>query len=166
MIRIPKNQIKESKYTSGGEYIIESTNAPYQGYYYELNNVLYAGKVFDLKSPILIPIKNRNTLFNKGISTALFSAISGITSQTLQTPKFNSIPNTIYSPPGDTTPKFYCKKVNEKPTIIKEINEDTYNSLKLNPLYQTTYTGVYNNKNQSIEEANKQMPGITTFLIG
>jgi hypothetical protein len=65
-LRIPKNQIKESKYTSGGEYIIESTNAPYQGYYCEVNNVLYAGKTFDSKSPILIPIKNRNTLFNKG----------------------------------------------------------------------------------------------------
>ena len=118
-IRIPSNQIVTSKYTSGGEFIVELTNAAYQGYYYELNNNLYAGKTFDIKSPKLIKIKDRNTLLNRGLSTAIFSLVSGITSKTLSTPKITSLSNGIndlYIKP-EGIPKFYCKKINNQPII-------------------------------------------------
>ena len=130
-IRIPSNQIVTSKYTSGGEFIVELTNAAYQGYYYELNNNLYAGKTFDIKSPKLIKIKDRNTLLNRGLSTAIFSLVSGITSKTLSTPKITSLPGG--SARGNNEIRFYCKKINE-PNLIKEINEDDFKSLQTNPI--------------------------------
>ena len=165
-IRIPSNQIVTSKYTSGGEFIVELTNAAYQGYYYELNNNLYAGKTFDIKSPKLIKIKDRNTLLNRGLSTAIFSLVSGITSKTLSTPKITSLSNGIndlYIKP-EGIPKFYCKKLNNQPILIKEISEDDFNILQSNPIYQTLRIDF---KSQNyLEQAEKQMPGITTFLLG
>lgn len=168
-IRIPSNQIVTSKYTSGGEFIVELTNAAYQGYYYELNNNLYAGKTFDIKSPKLIKIKDRNTLLNRGLSTAIFSLVSGITSKTLSTPKITSLPDGFGR--GDNEIRFYCKKINE-PNLIKKINEDDFKSLQTNPIYQTvsiqfiSSPSYANGIPQNLDQAEKQMPGITTFLIG
>ncbi len=170
-LNIPKNKIKE-KYTSGGEFIIEATNAPYKGYYYELNSILYAGKTFDLNAPKLTPISNRNALLSKGKSTALYSAITGITSQQIQSPNITSIPNGPSSIKGidSNVSKFYCRKRNQQPIIIKEINKDTYDQLKTNPLYQVTTVlfipspGYAQGIPQNINEAESQLPGIKDFL--
>ena len=48
--------------------------------------------------------------------------------------------------------------------IIKEIDENTYKSLITNSLYQVTFIGTYQGKTQSIDEAEKQLPGIKAFL--
>jgi len=53
-LRIPKNQIITGKYTLGKEYVILSSYAPYQGYYYNLNGRTFAGKEFDPKAPEII----------------------------------------------------------------------------------------------------------------
>jgi hypothetical protein len=173
-LRVPKNKIPEGKYTAGGEYIVESTNAIYQGYYYELNSLFYAGKSFDINALKLIPIKDRNTLLNRGLSLALFSTISKITSQTLQQPKVISIPNgpTTSRNITSNTDRFYCKKVNEQPFIIKEIDKTTYNSLQSNPLYKTTSVkfvpspGYAQGIPQNLDQAEKELPGIRIFLLG
>jgi len=173
-LRIPKNKIQEGKYTAGGEYIVESTNTIYQGYYYEVNSVFYAGKSFDVNALKLIPIKDRNTLLNRGLSLALFSTISKITSQTLQQPKITSIPNgptTSRNITSDTN-RFYCSKVNQQPIIIKEIDETTYTSLKSNSLYKVTSVkfvpspGYAQGIPQNLDQAEKELPGIRTFLLG
>jgi hypothetical protein len=171
-IRIPLNKIVENKYTTGDELILESANIGYVGYYYELNNKLYAGKTFDSKAPKLILKKDRNTLLDRNNSLAIFSAISGITSQQLQIPNFSSLPTDInnYAEP-EGTPKFYCKKLNQQPILIKEISEDDFKILQLNPIYQTlridfNSSDYVNGVAQSIEQAEKQMPGITSFLYG
>ena len=163
-MRIPKNNIKEGKYTSGGEFIVESTNVSYVGYYYKLNDSLYAGKSYDPKAPKLVPVAKKNQLLTKGLSTAVYSVVSGITSQMLQQPIVNSIPSV---PPltKETDPlRFYCKKVNNN--IVKEIDEATYESLQSQPIYQTTYVGTYKGKFQTADQAEKQIPGVKTFLIG
>jgi len=49
-LKIPKGKIKTGKYTSGGEYIVESTNVPYKGYYYLFNHTAYVGKEYDPNS--------------------------------------------------------------------------------------------------------------------
>ena len=46
-LRIPQNQVVQSKYTAGKEYIIESTYREYQGYYYEFNGKYYEGNTFN-----------------------------------------------------------------------------------------------------------------------
>jgi hypothetical protein len=164
-MRVPSNKIVTGKYTSGGELADAKTNAPYQGYYYELNKSLYAGKEFKNNAPKLVKIEDANKLYNR-YSTALYSAISGVTSQQLQQPKLVGI-NTSSNPVNNkNTTRFFTKKINVQPIIIKEVDEETYKSLQNNPIYQTTYVGVYNGKNQTLDQAEKQMPGIETFLLG
>ena len=65
---------------------------------------------------------------------------------------------------GEFFLKFFYQKINQSPIIIKEIDEDTYKALQNNPLYQTTFIGTYNNKTQTPEIAETQMPGINAFL--
>ena len=48
--------------------------------------------------------------------------------------------------------------------IIKEVDEKSYISVRGNPLYKTTFTGIYNNINQTTDQAEKQIPGLTAFL--
>ena len=159
-MRVPKNRIKEGKYTSGGELMDVSTNTPYKGYYYEMNGMKYAGKTFDPKAIQLSPIKDRNKLFNN-VSTAIFSLVSGITSQAISPVSVSGKPvlNSGY-PPADV--KYYSKKLNVQPILIREIDENTYKSLQTDPLYQTTFVG----NGQTIDQAEKQMPGVKAFLQG
>ena len=56
--------------------------------------------------------------------------------------------------------------MNSNPITIKEIDEKTYVSLQGNSLYKTTFIGIYNGINQILDQANTQMPGLRTFLIG
>jgi len=173
-LRVPTNKIIESKYTTGDELILESANIGYVGYYYELNNKLYAGKTFDSKAPKLILKKDRNTLLDRNNSLAIFSAVSGVTSQHIQTQEFISLP--VGSDPNTEiqgTPKFYCKKLNQQPILIKEISEDDFNMLQSNPIYQTLRIDFKSSSDYKskiapdyIEQAEKQMPGITSFLYG
>jgi len=161
-MRIPKNSIKEGKYTAGGEFIVESTNVNYVGYYYKLNGALYAGKSYDVKAPKLVPVINRNQLLTKGLSTAVYSVVSGITSQMLRQPLINSIPSVPLPNNPTSSLKFYCKKINSN--IIKEIDETTYNSLQSQPIYQSTFIGTYNKKTQTVDQAEQQVPGVKAFL--
>jgi hypothetical protein len=174
-LNIPKNKIQEGKYTSGGEYIVESTNTVYTGYYYILNNEAFAGKEYNSKAPKLVLVKDRNKLLNRGKSLATFSLISGITSQILQTPKITSLPETdLENSPqkinNNTATKYYCRNTTQKDIIIKEIDEATYKTLKQNPIYQTTSVtfiaspGFARGIPQNLDQAEKELPGIKIFL--
>ena len=90
---VPKNNIVAGKYTSGGEFVILSTNAPYQGYYYELNNKFYSGKEYSPTAPEIIRIQSpeKNRLLNS-LPTAIYSLVSGVTSKSISTPPVNVIP--------------------------------------------------------------------------
>jgi hypothetical protein len=165
-IRVPKNLVKEKKYTSGREFVYNNTNIEYIGYYYELNNSFYVGEEYNPKAARLILFKDKNNFLSRGTSLAIFSVVSGISSQNIKQPQITSLPvNNFIGKSILNSLKFYCKKVNE-PLIIKEISEDTYKSLQQNVLYQTTYVGLYQDKNQNIDDAEKQMPGIKDFVLG
>lgn len=180
-LRIPPNQIV-SKYSSGNEYMFVTTQKEYKGYYYEINGKLFAGKVFNPNNPEIVKINSNK--FNKllgNASTYVYGVISGVK---IPNVPFNSTPTTTLnttdvidassSNMNDTvafindknniTLKFYCKKVNQQPIIIKEIDENTYKSLQKDPLYQTTFVGTYQNKTQTADDAEKQVQGIKAFL--
>jgi hypothetical protein len=97
-----------------------------------------------------------NMIFNPSLS--IFSIISGITSQSLQSTKVTSVQSNIES--NSIPERYFSSKINIKPTIIKEISKDTYDSLQGNSLYQTTFIG----PTQSIDQAEKQLPGLKTWL--
>ena len=156
-MKIPKNIIQTGKYTSGGEFYTKDQQVSYKGYYYILNDSYYAGKEYNAKSQELIKIEKANTmLFNP--SLALFSTISGITSQSLQNIKVTSVQSNTES--NTILERYFSSKINIKPIIIKEISKDTYDSLQGNSLYQTTFIG----PTQSINQANNQLPGLKTWL--
>lgn len=158
-MRIPKNIIETGKYTTGGEFVYKQTQASYKGYYYVLNNMYFAGKEYIVDAPELIKIEQSNTLLYRP-STSIFSAISGITSQVLKSPKVPSVQPNIES--NFTPTRYFSQQVNIKPTIIKEISKETYDSLQGNSLFIITFVG----PTQNIDQAEKQMPGLKAFLIG
>jgi hypothetical protein len=172
-MRVPKNIIQTGKYTSGGEFVEELSNKPYQGYYYELNGSLYTGKEYSVDAIKIIKKQAQNQLYNNS-NTAMFSFMSGITSQQLSVPPINSISNSKGDPllsnnpyvvfPLTTTPQFFAQKINVNPIIIKEIDEKSYTSLQGTSLYKTTFIGNYNGINQTIDQAEAQIPGLKTFL--
>lgn len=163
-MRVPKNIISESLYTQGNEFVDVKTNVPYQGYYYEYNTKFYAGREFDIKSPEIIKIKESNSLLNN-ISTVVFSAISGISSQAIASSVVKGNPiNGGLSHGSNLT--FYSKQLNVNPILIKSIDENTYLSLQKDSIYQTTYIGDYKGYIITADQAYAQMSGLKEFLEG
>lgn len=159
-MRIPSNVIETGKYTSGGEFVYKSNQSPYKGYYYILNDRFFEGKEYKADAQEIIQIKESNTLLYR-LATAAFSLASGITSQNLRQNLVPSFP-TIALNKLNIEIRYFSRKVNVRPTVIKEINKETYDSLQGDPLYQTTFVG----PTQNIDQADKQIPGLKTFLIG
>jgi len=163
-LRIPQNKIVKSKYTTGKEYMFETTYREYQGYYYELNGKLFAGKEFNSNAPILIKINSDNV--NKLLTNPQTYAYGRVSGTKVKTNKIVSLPqsdtSSLIDKGGEYFLQFYCSKINSN--IIKSIDEQTYVNLQSNPLYKTTYIGTYNNKNQIPDDAEKQLSGIKTFL--
>jgi hypothetical protein len=163
-MKVPSNIIQTGKYTSGNEFVEENTNKPYQGYYYELNGSLYTGKEYSIDAIKIIKKQDQNQLYNS-TNTALFSFLSGITSQQLTPSVVKGIPFGNEIPHGEDL-SFYSRQLNINPIIIKSLDEKTYISLQGNPLYKTTFIGNYNGVNQNIDQADAQIPGLKTFLEG
>jgi hypothetical protein len=155
---IPANKIQKGKYTIGGEFIDKITNVPYKGYYYIFNNLYFAGKEYSSNARELIKAVEENKLMRLNASAANYSLISGITSQDLQTPKVNYLQYNT----SDSTRYFY-RKINENnPIIIREIDKNNYDKIKNNPLFQTTFL----DDTKSLDQAEKELPGLTLFLRG
>ena len=170
-LRIPQNQIVANKYTIGKEYMYKDTYREYQGYYYELNNKLFTGKEFNSNAPELILTPKNNNVpsgFNSLLTKASTYVYGRISKTKINQIKILSLPlstnNNLLDKAGEFFLKFFYQKINQSPIIIKEIDEDTYKALQNNPLYQTTFIGTYNNKTQTPEIAETQMPGINAFL--
>jgi len=63
-------------------------------------------------------------------------------------------------PPQSTPTRYFIRKTNISLITIKEVSENTYSNFINDPLYQTTYVG----PNQSIDQANNQLPGLKVWL--
>lgn len=158
-IRIPQNQITY-KYTAGNEYMFESTYRVYQGYYYELNGKKYAGKEFNSNAPILIPIlKSKtgspiNSLLMKA-STYVYGKVSGVKIN-------NNKPNSYIYQYNSETRYFSYQITNGS---IREINEETFNIFKTDPLYKVISLSFKKDFDPvELDNAEKSIPGLKTFL--
>jgi hypothetical protein len=131
---IPADKILPNQYTRGNEYVLVSTGEYYQGYYCVVTDTkYYTGKTYDNKSKELSKV----TLISK-----------------------KPLPTSL--PPQSTSIRYFIKKINVFPTIIKEVSEQTYSSYKNDPFYQTI--AIVSDEN--LDRAEAQMPGIKTFLLG
>jgi hypothetical protein len=137
---IPADKILTNQYTRGNEFIVASTREHYQGYYcIVLSTKYYTGKTY--------------------------------TDQSKQLLKYipNAVPSNPTSlPPQTTATRYFLKKINQHPIIIKEIDEMTYNIYQGDPFYQLVAVQVpgsdFNINSKALDDADKQMPGLKIFL--
>ena len=165
-IKIPQNQQIESKYTNGGEYVFEKTNAPYRGFYCEVNGKTYTGKEYISSgvSGSLPLIKTTSESYNKLLTnptTALYGYLSKVN---IPSPlNVTSLPF-IYSDNNDSGTRYFIKKINDN--LIKEINKDDYQKSQNDPLYQTVEVKFsYDMSDIYLSNLDKQMPGIKNYLL-
>jgi hypothetical protein len=165
-IRIPQNIIVESKYTSGNEYIIIDTNIIYKGYYYEINGKIFAGKEFDINAIELQKLLPKNiNPFLLQVSSYVYGKLSNIKLN-------NTLPiSTIYQPTQEDydigySIRYFYKKINTTPIIIKETNKENYDLLINDPLYQVVLIkwGTLKINDTNLTQAEQQMPGLKAFL--
>jgi len=170
-LKIPRNIIIEAKYTQGKEYMTVNTYKEYQGYYYELNDKIFAGKEFDAFAPELIRLSSNkvNPLLTR-LSTYIYGAVSGIKLKDTKPQSYIFQPTEGEVLNGSST-RYFSKQLNETPVIIKEINKSNYDEILQNPLYKTVSIKYINtNKNTGdfdpieLSKAIIQIPELNIFL--
>lgn len=152
-MNIPKSKITENQYTNGtgiGKNItlrFTISKIPYVGFYNIVNGTKYfTGRTYTDKSKSL----ERYNL----IATAS-SLVASAGSVVKLADNLSSSDNTI---------RYFYKDLTASPNIlIKEINRDTY--AKLNGAPSMTYQVIsYNPRTQTLDELDKQMPGLKIFV--
>jgi len=141
---VPSDKILENQYTKGNEFV-DSTGKYYQGYYcVVLGSKYYTGKTYTVQSKELSKV----TIVPKSTE-----------------------PKSL--PPQNGPIRYFLKKLNVFPASIKEVNEETFTTFKNNPLYQSAMIKMLNINNrvytviiddESLNQAEAQMPGLKTFL--
>lgn len=133
----PKSQIKLNLYTNGEEYILNTTQEVYKGYFYELSN----GKKYTGKSPSDGPnllIVNPSTLnpttqdYEGSNPLIVQSAYEDNYNQTSIQPRSLPIPIQTLPTQKDkdlgSFPRYFCKKTNEN--LYIEINKEQFTKLQ------------------------------------
>ena len=136
-MRFPKDQIKENQYTSNGDFVEKISNKLYSGYYWEINGRYFVGKTANTNSTELkkmdVDELNRLNILNRiSSSTARILGDNNINNLAID---FGDNMNSTIPIGGDV--RYFAKQTTVIPTIIKEIDQDTFNKLKSNPVYQT-----------------------------
>lgn len=165
-IKIPKNQLVKTQYTSGNEYVfVRNTEIMYTGYYYETGGKIFAGKEFSPTSPELIKKTSvtKNTLIENP-ETANYARLSGmvINSTPLKSVVFNPSKENI----NNGMVRYFAKKVISNVIDITEINEEAFIALAKDPFYQTikiNYT--FDRVTEGLNEFDRQMPGLKEYLL-
>jgi len=153
-MRPPLNTIMLNKYTIGDEFVLVSSKANYQGYYYEFQGRLFAGKTFNAFSPEIVKKESINSNQSGSFTSLPLNNLTGPI-------------NLAFDQQDDVGSfRYFAKQVNTTPILIKEISEETYNNLQSNPIYQTLSISVSNIEDPvTLERANKAMFGIKDFLM-
>lgn len=156
MIQVPKNKIVEDQYTNGtgiGKNIslrFVRSKLPYVGFYSIINgNKYFSGKTYTETSK---PLEKYSI-----IQTAALAA-SALAAGSLPT-KSGSLLNLKGS-----QVRYFYKDLNSPSILIKEINQKAYNELasRVTSTYQVIQ---YDPNVVTLDEANKQMPGLREFLV-
>ena len=152
MIQIPKSRILENQYTNGtgiGKNLalrFVRSKIPYIGYYVVINgNKYFTGKTYSDKSK---PLEKYNILATAASVVAIAGSIAT---------KANSVSS-------KNVIRYFYKDLTVKDISIKEIDKAAYDKLAgtLSSNYQVVS---YNSATQSLDEVDKQMPGLRAFLV-
>ena len=166
-MRIPSNIIIAESYTIGKEFIYENTYKEYQGYYYELSNKFFAGKEFNPNAPRLLKLESSEVNPLKlNPATSIYANLTKVKISNNIINSFPQINSNSYDKGGEVFLKFYYKKNNVNPILIKQIDEKTYFNLENDPMYQTTYIGTFKDNTITPDEAYSKMIGLKEFIEG
>ena len=160
---IPKSRIVENQYTNGtgiGNNItlrFPNTKKPYIGSYSVINgSKYYSGKEYIESSKLLeqykLPINPSAIVSAGSIPTLAAVSISGAI-----------LSGNGNSPSSSSPIRYFYKDLTSSSNLIKQIDKKAYDQLsdKLSNTYQVIS---YNRDTQTLEEVNKQMPGLAAFL--
>ena len=159
-MRAPKN-IAKVNYTSGEKYLDSNYN-PYTGYYCEVKGKAYPGKVYTGRSKQLILA---SSLVKNNKVNGYYFNINDVIPEEDEEGNISTDKKFVL--------RYFIKYIHTIPVYIKEINIDTYNSVKNNPLYQTVVlncdvTGAFRKGGtfniDEVEQADKKMSGIKLYL--
>jgi hypothetical protein len=157
-MKVPANIIIENKYTLGNELIFAKTYKEYQGYYYEINDKLFAGREFDPKALQLIRIDSVDINLLKLNSKT--STYGNLTKVTLPNNRIISIPFMF-----ESGLKYIAKQLNSSPIRLFFVSKETYEREKTNPLYSFTLVFFEPEFGFTITDINrKEIPEIDIFL--
>ena len=128
---IPKSKVSILE-TTGTEFIVDSTKAPYKGKYMEISNgSFFAGSNPNNPGNKLIKIKKLNNSFGVSLNNKKYRKIKKPIHNTLNK-KENIIPSksdpTIEDLKNGYFTRYFCKRANERINYF-EISEETYNSI-------------------------------------
>jgi hypothetical protein len=151
---IPQNRIVENQYTNGtgiGKNLalrFARSKVPYIGFYTIINGTKYfSGKAYTEKSK---PLERYNII--EAAAGAIATAGSVVTQA-----------NSLLGNRATETRYFY-KDLTLSNILIKEIDKDAYNKLQgKDPM--TSQVISFNPTTQTLEDVNKQMPGLREFLV-
>jgi len=160
-MKVPANIISTGKYTQGNEFMYSDNYESYQGYYYEINNKTFAGKEFNTNAREIIKLDSSKV--NKLKSNPETSTYGFLSNNTIEENKASGI---VYL--GEDIIRYFAKKLNNNPALIREIDKNTFEMLKTDPIYQTIAVNIPASEETSLEleQADKQMPGLKDFLLG
>ena len=160
---IPKSRIQENQYTNGtgfGKNVLlrfPDTKKPYIGSYTVINgSKYYSGKEYVENSQLLeqytIPINPSAVASAGSIPTLAAVSISGVI-----------LSGNESLPSSSSSIRYFYKDLTSSSNLIKQIDKKAYDQLsdKLSNTYQVIS---YNKNTQTLEEVNKQMPGLAAFL--
>ena len=155
MRQIPKNRIVEDQYTNGtgiGKNLalrFVRSKIPYIGFYSIVNGSKYfSGRTYDEKTS--------RPLEKYSIIQAAAGAVAAAGSVVTQA-------NSLLSDQSNITRYFY-KDLTVTNIKIKEINQKAFNELtqKNSSNFQVIS---FNSQTQTLDDVNKQMPGLREFLV-
>lgn len=155
---IPNNLIT-SNYTAGKEFMYSITQKEYQGYYYEINGKYFTGKEFNVDAAEIIKIESSN------INPLLLRAATYVYGTLSKLPPPNNKKPSSFFFNYTTTIRYFLAKINTNPLLIKEVNKQTFDDYKSNPLYisvSLSFEGGFNDV--ELNEAEKKIPGLKTFV--
>jgi hypothetical protein len=160
---IPKSKIVENQYTNGtgfGKNVLlrfPNTKKPYIGSYTVINgSKYYSGKEYIESSQLLeqytLPINPSAVASAGSIPTLAAISAAGVI-----------LSGNKNSPSTASPVRYFYKDLTSSNNLIKEIDKKAYDQLagKLSNNYQVIS---YNKNTQTLEEVNKQMPGLAAFL--
>ena len=179
MSRKPRSLITVNIPAKDGEFVYADSGLPFSGKYHIISGIAYAGEN-EKSYPQPVPLDEVSTKFNPfasiiasvGLGTAAYNMVK----QNVDTAK-NLVEKYIPSKPKQSNEVqlrsgiyYFTQKLNDPNNVIKELkdeesNKDIIKSLQQDPLYKIIAVNFsVPNLQQQIEEGDKIIPGLKTFV--